>query len=234
MEANPERFEAAARLINSMTGRGELPAALERIAPVLNATFFSPRMMESRVDLLNPKFFMDIPPEVRRIAAREMFKFVGLIATSLALTKLTGTAEVSLEPCNSDFLKVRVGNTHYDVLGGFRGPLKMAAELAQTFADEARGQKIPRAHDPLSVVARYFRGNLAPVPGAVTDYLVGKDIAGRPFKLSREAWARLAPIFVQAMCAGWQDAGGKGLVKALPAGLGVSAETYKPKQRRDE
>src|SRR5205085_11326648 len=120
-ETNPERFEAAARLINSMTGRGELPAALERIAPVLNATFFSPRMMKSRVDLLNPKFFMDMLPEVRRIAAREMFKFVGLMATSLALTKLTHTADVSLDPRNSDFLKVRVGDTHYDVLGGFHG-----------------------------------------------------------------------------------------------------------------
>lgn len=201
-DANPDAFEAVARFINSATGRGELPAALERVAPVLNAAFFSPRMMKSRVDLLNPKFFLDMPPAARAIAARKMFEFVGVMASTLALAKLTRTADVSLDPRSSDFLKVRAGNTHYDVLGGFRGPVKLTAELAQAFADEARGRRIPRGHDPIRVVSRYFRGNLSPAAGASVDYLIGKDIAGRPFSVSREAWQRLAPIFVQAMRAG--------------------------------
>lgn len=32
---------------------------------------------------------------------------------------------------------------------------------------------------------------------------------------------------------GWQDAGGKGALKALPAGLGVGVESYEPKQKRN-
>src|ERR1041384_2479228 len=163
-----------------------------------------------------------------------MFKFVGTMAAGLALARLTGAADLSLNPRDSNFLKLRVGDTHYDTLGGFRGPLKMASELSQAFADEARGRKIPRGHDPLSVVSRYFRGNLAPVPGAAVDYLTGKDIAGRPFSVSREAWQRLAPIFVQAMREGWQDSGGRGALKALPAGLGVGTETYAPKEARSQ
>jgi hypothetical protein len=233
-EQNPAEFEAVARFINSSTGRGELPAALERVAPVLNATLFSSRLMKSRLDLISPKFFLDMPPAARAIAARKMFEFVGTMASTLALARLTHTADVSLDPRDSDFLKLRAGRTHYDVLAGFRGPVKLTAELAQAFADEARGRKVPRGHDPLSVVGRYFRGNLAPVPGASVDYLTGTDIAGRPFKLSREVWQRLAPVFVQAMHAGWKDAGGGGVLKALPAGLGVGTETYQPKEQRDE
>jgi hypothetical protein len=230
-EANPAEFEAVAKFINSATGRGELPAALERVAPVLNGVFFSPRMMKSRIDLLNPKFFLDMPPAARRIAARKMIEFAGTMASTLALAKLTGAADVSLDPRNADFLKARIGRTHYDVLGGFRGPVKLTAELMKTFTDEAQGHKIPRGHDAVSVVTRYLRGNLAPVPGFVTDAVTGKDITGRQFKLSRAAAQRIAPIFVQALYAGWQDAEGKGVVKALPSGLGVGAEFYEPKQR---
>ncbi len=51
---NPDEFRAVAQFINAATGRGRLPDALRRVAPVLNATLFAPRNLAGRFEVLNP------------------------------------------------------------------------------------------------------------------------------------------------------------------------------------
>jgi hypothetical protein len=54
---DPHYLKSAARFINSATGRGNLNA-VTRDARVLTNVLFSPKLMKSRVDMLNPGFYV--------------------------------------------------------------------------------------------------------------------------------------------------------------------------------
>jgi hypothetical protein len=118
--------------LNTSTGAGSLgkwAGAAER----LNLILFSPKLMFSRFQMLNPAgayYKMnplkvtpaDFTPEMNFIR-KEKFKAIGAVAatgmTMAALAKMAG-ADVTLDPTNSDFLKIKVGNARIDLMGGFQ------------------------------------------------------------------------------------------------------------------
>ena len=128
-ENNIKAFEDLATYVNNATGRGSL-GKLEAIAPVLNGFFFSPRNLTAKFQLftktaLNPK----ATPQVRVEAWKDIGKTVGVITSVLALAKLSGIADVELDPRSSDFGKGKVGNTRIDLWGGNQQLARTAAQL---------------------------------------------------------------------------------------------------------
>lgn len=116
-----------AKFINNATGRGGLGKA-ERYAPALNAAFFSPRLMASRVQLMNPVNYMQKDKFVRKEYLKSMAAFGTLMTTSLGLAAAAG-AEVETDPRSSDFAKIKIGNTRMDIGGGFQQYLRVASQL---------------------------------------------------------------------------------------------------------
>ena len=55
---NEEFLKHIGRVINSSTGRGSVPEFAEDWAPFLNAAFFSPRLMASRLNYLDPTWYV--------------------------------------------------------------------------------------------------------------------------------------------------------------------------------
>ena len=97
-ESEGKTFENSEKLyretgdyINTVTGRGTL-GKFEESAQVLNAAFFSPRLIASRLKLLtnfaNPNFYYNVPKEVRVQYFKDMAKFIGAGLTVLTLAKL--------------------------------------------------------------------------------------------------------------------------------------------------
>ena len=67
---------------------------------------------------------------VRKEAARDLVAFLGIGASVLGLAKMAG-AEIETEPTSSDFGKIKIGNTRYDIWAGFQQFARFGATLTE-------------------------------------------------------------------------------------------------------
>lgn len=230
IEQTPKLTRDIAKYINTSTGRGEL-GALQNSAPLLNAVFFSPRLLASRLNVLNPVYYAKLEPFVRKEALKSLFTFAGIGGTVLALAKLAG-AEVGDESTSSDFGKIKVGNTRYDIFGGFQQYIRLASQLMQgkvTSSSSGKTITFGEGYKPLTrkdIILRFFESKESPIASFATSWLQGTNSMGEKFKLPNETLNRLTPIIVQDMYDLYQEGGLEDLIKGLPTPFGVGTQTY--------
>jgi len=219
-------YSEMAKMINNMTGRAKLPGQSVGDGKVLNAAFFAPRFVYSR--LAAPIQLVTAPPEVRKQIAQELGTFVGTGMMVMYLAHKAG-ADIEVNPTSSEFGKVKVGNTRYDFWGGYS---QIAKAVAQTVAGSYRASN-GQDYDAnrAETVGKFLQSKLAPVPGLAVDLLRGETFTGQEITASQDSVAdqlanRLAPLFLQDVVQAMQADGFEGAVKTLPAGLGLGAATY--------
>jgi hypothetical protein len=223
--------------VNAATGRGGL-GKFEQATPLLNAVFFSPRLVTSRMKLLNPGYYINprLNPVVRKAAIRDLVTFAGIATTVLGLAKMGG-AEVNLDPRNADFAKIKIGNIREDVLGGFQQFMRVIA-LIQPFNHhyvDGKGEEQPfgkyGGKTKKDIVERFGENKLSPVASFIKDALDGKDAVGKPFNLKNEVADRYYSLFAQDLIDAYKDSGNKGAALAVPGVFGVGVQTYSPDDR---
>ena len=235
--SNPKAYKALATYINAGTGRGSL-GALERAAPVLNTTFFSPRLMASRLQLLtnwvNPYFYKNTPAAVRKMYFKDMGTFIAFGMGILALAALSG-ADTEEDPRSPDFGKIRSGNTRWDIWGGFQQFIRYATQFALAEKKSTASGKITpldgssySKETQLSVIGNFFRSKLAPIPSAVFDYYARENMIGDPFNLKNTLISRLTPLVGQGIYESAKQDGWLFAITAtgIPSILGVGVQTY--------
>ena len=234
-----EFLKSLSDFINSGTGRGKfglqytgiLPKSLEKAAPVMNAMFFSPRLMASRLNLLNPYFYIQLDPFVRKETIKTLFIDAGIFATLYGLWKVNG-GEVGLNPKSADFGKIKIGNTRYDVLGSFQQYIKLAAQLITgeiISSTTGRTMTLGEGYKPLTrkeIVMRFFEYKTSPIASFVIGLLTGKTMMGEEFDMPTEVINRFIPMVVQDIYDISQEKGAEGLLYGLPAIFGVGMQTY--------
>jgi hypothetical protein len=141
---------ALADFVNTASGRGKLSVdipdrfqklfggktelSLESSAVLLNTGLFAPRLIASRVKILNPAYYIMATPMVRKEALKSLFAITAVGNSVLQLAKMAG-AEVETDPNNSDFGKAKIGNTRLDPWAGFQQYVVAANRLIRpTFA----------------------------------------------------------------------------------------------------
>jgi len=204
---NDVLLQEIGKYVNAASGRGGL-GALENSAVFLNATLFSPRLMASRLKLLNPTYYLKAFSKdpnvrfVRRQALRDLFIFTTVGMTMIQLAKLGG-AEVSANPLNSDFGKIKIGNTRIDVWGGFQQYARSAAQFLAGKTVSATTGRITRSGEGykpwtrMDVLTRWLEYKQAPVMSFATDLVRGQTTFGEPFTLKKEVTNRMIPMVVQ-------------------------------------
>jgi len=118
-----------AGFVNNSTGRGSL-GALERHSKALTDLLFSPRLIASRVQMLNPVNYTMANPFVRKQYLKAMLSTSGAWMTVASLGYMMG-GDVSLDTNSADFGKIRFGNTRLDPAGGFQQYLVLMSRLLQ-------------------------------------------------------------------------------------------------------
>jgi hypothetical protein len=222
--------------INAATGRGPLAGSLEKAAPALNAVLFSPRLFASRIALLSPTYYAGLPAPVRREALRDLIALGGL-ATSVMSLSAMGGAEVGADPRNADFAKIRVGNTRYDLLGGFQQPIRLAAQLATGQVISSTTGRTIRLNDvkgyrPLTrkdIVLRFLQSKENPIASFVSSWLEGRDFEGKPFNLPKEVMDRLYPMALGDVIETVKEMGPLGIAASAPGIFGLGVQTYGPR-----
>lgn len=248
-ENAPYEYQAAADFINKATGRGDL-GRYNSAAPLLSGGLFAPRWIASRFQLLNPTYYPNLPKPVRMMVAKDMVKFTGTVAATLTLAKLSGLGETSLNPDDPDFLKLVIGNTHYDLSAGFQGEVRYLFRILKYGTKELKGDLIKKGpytidkttgrptQTGLQITEDFVRRKLAPIPGMAASALSGESLEynqatgkRKPFSLLREGSRMFTPLVINDIIEAAQIDQTKGALKALPTIVGIGTTTYKKRLR---
>lgn len=238
---DPTYLKHAANYINTATGRGSLrvpglspvagDTALERAATPLNQVLFSPRLMASRLNLLDPTYYIRLQPQVRKEAIRDLFTFAMLGSTTLGLAKANG-ASVGTDPRSTDFGKIKVGNTRFDIWGGFQQYLVAASRLMSgQMVDSTTGREYNlgegyRATTRKDIAQRFVESKLSPTVGFAKTLLEGKSDANQPLNIPKEVVDRFIPMVADDTAAVIQEEGWDKAWWAAPALFGVGVQSY--------
>lgn len=135
-EANLPVARALAEFVNNATGRGSLKFRLglkegrfggdygkdinlEQHAVLLNSTLFAPRLIASRLRMMDPRLYIFGNPTVRKEALKSLAS-IALIGNTLGqLVKMAG-GDVETDPNNADFGKMKIGKVRVDPYAGFQ------------------------------------------------------------------------------------------------------------------
>lgn len=227
---DPKFLKDAARFVNTATGRGGL-GVLEAAAVPLNAALFSPRLMMSRLQLINPAFYVNLQPQVRKEALKSLFTFAGAASTVAGIAAANG-AKVGIDPRNADFMKLKYGNTRYDILGGFQQPIRLAAQLLSgEIVSSTTGKTLTlgEGYKPITrfgIMTRFLEYKEAPLVSFATALLRGQTSLGEKVDVPTEIANRFTPMVIQDMKDLYDEEGLKGLAMSSPAIFGVGVQTY--------
>lgn len=246
-----EDFDAAAKsiakFVNNATGRGSLGKYGERIAVPLNGIFYSPRLLSSRLTMMNPKYMYESAktnPLVFKEHMKSLLAIAAYTLTMAALYKLAG-GQVSSDPTSSDFAKGKFGRTHIDPMGGFQQPIVAAMRLISGREVSASGKvyDLNNSKFPFptraGVIGNFIRSKESPAASFVDTLMQGEQ-AFKPGGLgamigtnrpSAEIINRLSPMIINDLI-DIAKSDPDLLGAALPAFFGQSIQTMdepKPK-----
>lgn len=255
-DANPTMFKGIASFLNNATGRGNLGLA-ETAAPILNTAFFSPRLIASRMNILGigdlfslgKGYYGKLPPAVRKTAIRNMLQFVAIGAATISLIALAKNAfsgdddkekaEIETDPRSSDFGKLKIGNTRWDVWAGFQQYIRLIAQLSKGESKSIASQAInpltgegKSRRDKQDVAISFVRGKLAPVPSFLWERFLsnGKNVLGEKRTWTESIRDRLLPLTISDTYSTMKENGVKALfTQGIPASFGVGVQNYLPK-----
>jgi len=126
-----------AQFLNDTTGAGTLKTGIgkyqysaEMHAKGLADVFFSPRLMASRIRMLNPSTYVMAHPLVRKQYTYAMLRTIGAWWGIAQLGQMVGGTVVT-DPTNADFGKIKIGDTRLDPGAGFQQFLVLGSRLAE-------------------------------------------------------------------------------------------------------
>jgi hypothetical protein len=254
LKHHPKQAKGLARFINTATGRGDLRFMgknFNSMAPALNAIFFSPRLIASRVQtfttLANPLSYVNADPILRKEAWKNAFTLGGIALGVASLAKMAGM-DVEDDPRHSDFMKPKIGNTRYDILGGYQQYIRLGAQLLTNEKITGKGEKQelggdgPYDDSRIDVIGRFLRSKENPIISFTHNYLDGKNVIGEKFDrttpiggvdVPSEVLERFIPMAAGDIIDAYKEHNAKGILMAAPALTGIGVQTYdtdKPKE----
>uniref|UniRef100_A0A6M3KC25 Uncharacterized protein n=1 Tax=viral metagenome TaxID=1070528 RepID=A0A6M3KC25_9ZZZZ len=122
-------LESIGKLVNSLTARGEIGA--KRQAPgLISNIFFSPRMLKADLDVLTMhKFDKNMSKFAKKEAAKNLLHIVVAQGLILGIAYALWPETVEWDPHSSDFGKIKIGNTRFDISGGTAALTRLAVRL---------------------------------------------------------------------------------------------------------
>lgn len=196
---SPKATSDLGRVINTATGRGDL-GAFEKYGPALSKTLFSPRLWKAKLDTLNPVYYARLSTEARKEALKSSAAFAGVISTTLAAAAAAG-ANIEIDPRSSDFMKVKVGNTRYDIMGGLQQNIVLAArEITGQKKNSETGDIVHLSGDLHkfgqadrgSIITDFLQNKSNPLLNTAATIIKGEDKGGNAIN----PWQSIAKLFI--------------------------------------
>jgi hypothetical protein len=236
-----EEANAIANFINVATGRGDVGKAAAA-ANAMNNIFFAPRFVTSRFQLLAGQPFYRGTARTRTLVAQEYAKMLGGAAVVYGLLSMMRGKDdppIELDPRSTNFGKIQVGDTHIDPMFGLIQPTVFTSRMVTGETKKGngaiqslRGEDVPfGGDDSADVLARFLRTKLSPTAGSIVNVAAGRDVAGNPTSLGKEALLLPAPISLMDIYQIMEAQGyEKGTIISLLNLFGMSSNTYQDRK----
>lgn len=244
-----EEVKSLGRFINTASGRGDLGKYLENHGKSLQEALFSPKLWKSRLDLINPIYYYQLKGPARAYAAQAGVTFAGTAASIMALAVAAG-ADVETDPRSSDFLKIKVGDTRFDIMGGLQQnivfvhrelPGSIGGQKTYVGSGEKKSSQTGKVTDlnsgkfgaptRLSVMSDLFQSKENPTISQITTQVKGQDKSGNVLtpKTRLENLGSLAvPLSIgdtyNNITHSESPAGG--VAKSIPGFFGIGVNSY--------
>jgi len=224
-----EEVGAINRLVNSMTGRGNLPIS-GKAQEFLNKAFFSVKFAKSNFDTIfepirgKSKF-------TKKQASINLLKIVSVTAMLLMIAKALG-ANVEDDPTSSDFGKIKLGNTRFDITGGMIPYINLVARIKSNntkssvsgIKKELSGFGMSKGMD---LFWNFTENKFSPIFQVIKDMVNREDFDGDKPTLQNELKNLTIPMVLEgAYDAKKIDGMAMALLALIADGLGFSANTY--------
>lgn len=224
-----------ANVVNDFTGSGNIGKGdkYSNIVPKANAALFSPRKWSATINMFNPERYLNpkISRTARMAALKQLIGSVAITTTVLSLAKASG-AKVEKDPRSSDFGKIVVGNTRYEVTGGNSTYAVLIARLLfnQTKSTTNGGiTQLGQGYKPttrMDVTLRYARNKLSPLASLAADAMYGTDGSGKPFEVKQEVLDRIKPLIISDLIQLMQQDKSQVIAGTLADMFGVGIQNY--------
>lgn len=226
-------YEAAAIYANQSVGRGRLGKKLENANAITSRLFFSLRLQASRLQLMtniiNPAFYMRVPKEIRHAYWRDSLKFAGTMMAVNAVAYSLGFG-INANPFSSGFGKLKVGDTEYDVMGGFSQWFVFIMRQAFGKTENNQGETVSLKDDRtnrLELGLRMARSKESPEAAFITNVAQGKNYLGQKTDAGKEGLELVKPLIYSDI----KDVAKEGnILKTVLTGLlaahGLGVATY--------
>ncbi len=226
------QIKSLGKLINSLTARGQWGKKGE--PAVVRLVMWAPKMLKGNIDVLTAHgagIGLE-SPFARKQAAINLLKIVAETATVIEIANALQPGSAETDPRSSDFGKIKIGNTRYDITGGAASIVTLASRIATgSRKSTTTGETIPYGikfgqDSPMDALVDFLANKTNPPAHVVVDWLRGRDYAGKPFSWGREIYRASTPIVVQQAINLKDEFSANTVAGVILDGLGMNAQTY--------
>lgn len=241
--STPAALRSIGKVVNSLTGRGDL-GKWELVGKQVNNLFFSPKFVKSNFDFLTAHLLDKAGDEkmssfARKKAALNLAKVVAGTAVVLGIASAVDPKSVEWDPTSSDFGKIRFGDTRFDVTGGMGSIVTLAARLAEGKTKASTTGKVTdltsnKFGSPtrLDVLEDWTTNRAAPIGSIMVDLARNEDSNFKKPTVLGELENFGNPFVASNIMEMAQDPkGANWLLGEIIDGLGFSESTYPTKRK---
>lgn len=240
VEIDDDFLKSASKMVNSMTGRGSL-GRLEFAGDIVNVPFFSLRKLKSDIDFLTAhQFQKNVHPAVRKEATMNLVKTVTGLAGVLYIADKLKPGSVETDPRSSDFGKIKIGDTRFDISGGLASIVTLASRVltgkrksSTTGLTTTLGEDYASG-DVSDTIVDFFENKLSPTFSVGKQIINRKNFEGEPLTVGGILYDLYMPLPIANYFELKDNPNSAPILAALIAdGLGVGTNTYAANKDKD-
>ena len=202
-------------------------------SPLESQFLFSERLLRSQAQNLTAHLFdKDATPEVKAQAAKTLAKMVFGVAAVMVAANAMAPGSIELDPRSSNFGTIKLGNTRYDISGGMKGLVTLAARLATFSTKSSTSNKVSKLGSGTlqesfqTVLGDFLTGRASPVVQAFVDLGDGTTFSGQPVTVGSEISDLIEPIPLNTYQSLAPDPQANVIATMIAQQLGVMSTTY--------
>jgi hypothetical protein len=233
VELVDDELKGIGKLSNSLTGRGSL-GRLEPAGGFINNIFFSGRNLKSNIDTLTLHGFDKMTKFTRKEAAKNLLKISVGTAAVLGVANILRPGSVDWDPRSSNFGKIRIGNTRFDVSGGMSSIVTLASRILTKSSKSSSTGEVTKlntgeygSRTTKDVIYDFFENKLSPAASVLKDLAEGETFSGEKPTISNELVNLFVPLPITNYIELKDDPNSaNALIATIADALGIGTNTY--------